>query len=72
MSNPMPEIIKDCKVTYTVEKDGKFFVVENVPARVNQETGEQLFSPKTVEKIHELLRGDQTPYRTMETPVYQF
>ncbi len=72
MSNPMPEIIKDCKVTYTVEKDGKFFVVENVPARVNQETGEQLFSPKTVEKIQELLRGDQTPYRTMETPVYQF
>jgi hypothetical protein len=72
MSNPMPEIIKDCKVTYTVEKDGKFFVVENVPARVNQETGEQLFSPKTVEKIQDLLRGDQTPYRTMETPVYQF
>jgi hypothetical protein len=72
MSNPDHEVLKDCKVSYTVEKDGKFFVVENVPARINQETGEQLFSPKTVEKIQELLRGDQLPSRMMETPVYQF
>ena len=37
-------------VTYTLELDGKVFVVKDVPARVNEETGEQLFSLDTVEK----------------------
>jgi hypothetical protein len=36
-------------VTYTLEFEGKFYIVENVPARVNEETGEQFFSPSTVE-----------------------
>jgi len=35
------------KVIYVLLKDGKLYVIENVPARVNQETGEQFFSPQT-------------------------
>ena len=38
------------RVTYTLEHNGQFYVVENVPARVNEETGEQLFAPATVER----------------------
>jgi hypothetical protein len=38
-------------VTYTLLKDGQFFIVENVPARVNTQTGEQFFSPQTVEHL---------------------
>ena len=37
------ETMKETKVTYTLEKDGKFYIIENVPARVCVETGEQFF-----------------------------
>ena len=33
-------------VTYTSEVNGKLFVIENVPARVDVETGEQFFRRK--------------------------
>ncbi len=72
MSNSCPEMLTDCTVNYTIEKEGRLFVVENVPARVNLATGEQLFSAKTVEKIQELLRGNTLPSRMMETAVYQY
>lgn len=37
----------DTKVTYTLGLEGKFSVIENVPARVCTETDELLFSPGT-------------------------
>ncbi len=41
------EILIDQKVTYTlVHLDWKLFVIKNVHARVNVQTGEQFFSPK--------------------------
>lgn len=39
------------RVTYILELEGKFIAIENVPARVNVETGEQYFSPEVVEQI---------------------
>jgi len=42
-------------VTYTLEVDGNLIVIENVPARVNEETGEQLFAPETVEHLQKLV-----------------
>jgi hypothetical protein len=72
-SNPEPrEVLVERRVTYTLEMDGRLFVVEIVPARVNPETGEQLFSPQTVERLQEIIRGDERPVRVIETPVYQF
>ena len=60
-------------VTYVVELDGQVIVVENVPARVNQVTGEQLFSSETLERLFQIVRGQaSTPMRLMETPVYSF
>lgn len=59
-------------VTYTLEQGGKIYVVENVPARVNPETGEQFFSPDTVEKLQTILKADLKPKRVIETPVYEF
>ncbi len=67
-----PEVLVDRRVTYTLEMDGRFHLIENVPARVNLETGEQLFSPQTVERLQRMLRGDEKPIRVVETPVYQF
>jgi hypothetical protein len=60
------------EVTYTLFKDGQFYIVENVPARVDAETGEQYFSPKTVEHLHKIILGQNKPVRTIQTPVYNF
>lgn len=60
------------KVTYTVEVEGRLVVVENVPARVCLETGEQFFAPETVERIQAIVRGERKPVRTVQTPVYEF
>ncbi len=59
-------------VTYTLEKGGKLFVIENVPARVHPETGEQFFSPETVERLQAIIKADSKPKRVIETPVYEF
>ena len=59
-------------VTYTLEFEGKFYIVENVPARVNDVTGEQFFSPFTVERLHQTILGHAKPRRTIETPVYEY
>lgn len=45
------------RVTYTLEVGGRLFVVENVPARVDQETGEQFFSPETVQRLQEIIHA---------------
>ncbi|QYX33625.1 hypothetical protein [Sphaerospermopsis torques-reginae] len=52
------------RVTYSLEKDGQFLIVENVPARVNLETGEQFFSPDTVEQLQQII--------LQQIPVYKF
>ena len=66
------ETFIETKVTYTLEVNGKFIIVENVPARVVVETGEHLFSPETVEKLQQTVWGDQKPSRVVETPVFEF
>lgn len=60
------------RVTYTLELNGKFILVENVPARVNEETGEQFFSPSTVEHLQQLILDKKQPYRVVEIPVYSY
>ncbi len=65
------EILIEQKVTYTLEMNGKFFLIENVPARVNVETGEQYFSPKTVDRLQQVVWKGQ-PTRTVTLPVYEF
>lgn len=59
-------------VTYTLFKDGQLFVVENVPARVDAETGEQYFAPQTVERLQRILQEKRPPVRFVQTPVYEF
>ncbi len=59
-------------ITYVLEMDGKLFVIENVPARVSEVTGEQLFSPETVERLQAMVWAKQKPVRVLETPVYKF
>lgn len=73
MSHPdKVEKFVDHRVTYTLFKDGKFFLFENVPARVNQETGEQYFAPHVVERLQQIILQQQPPARLIQTPVYEF
>ena len=72
MTNDWKETLVEKRVTYTLEVNGKFFLVENVPARVNEETGEQFFSPSTVERLQQLILDGEKPHRIVETAVYSF
>jgi len=66
------EKLTERKVTYSLELDGKFYIIENIPARVNEETGEQHFAPETVEHLQKKIRGDALPKKTMETLVFDY
>ena len=47
------EKLVEKRVTYSLEVDGRFVIIEDVPARVNVETGEEHFSPETVERLQQ-------------------
>lgn len=66
------EQFREEHVTYTLQVGERFFVIEDVPARVSQRTGERLFSPETVERIQAIVWGHATPVRVLETPVFHF
>ena len=66
------ETLVEQKVTYTIELDGKFIIVENVPARVCLETGERFFAPETVERLQQTVWEGRRPQRVIETPVFEF
>jgi len=71
-SDPWKEASVERQVTYTLEMNGKLIVIENVPARVNLETGEQLFSPDTVERLQKMIWEQEKPKRVIQVPVYEF
>lgn len=66
------EKLVEQRVTYTLVKEGQLFIVENVPARVDMETGEQYFAPQTVERLQSILREKRQPARFIQAPVYEF
>jgi YgiT-type zinc finger domain-containing protein len=62
----------ETEVTYTLEHRGKFYLIEHVPARVCRETGEQFFTPETVEHIQSLIKSRKKPAKTIKTPVFEY
>ncbi len=72
MTKPNQDKLLEQKVTYTLFKDEQLFVIENVPAHVDSETGEQYFSPKTVERLRHIISEKKTPARFIKAPVYEF
>lgn len=66
------EVLVEKRVTYTLQFNGQVFVIENVPARFNEETGEQFFSPSTVEHLQQIVLTGQQPDRFAEVPVYNY
>jgi YgiT-type zinc finger domain-containing protein len=66
------ETMVEQKVIYTLLVGNRFVIVENVPARVCVETGEQSFSPDTVERLQQTIWEHKSPNRVIETPVFDF
>ena len=63
--------------TSVYEANGRFVIIangrfEDVPARVNVETGERFFSPETVECLQQAVWERCQPVRTIVTPVYEY
>lgn len=72
MNTGRKETMIEQLVTYTLEYKGKFYVIENVPARVCLESGEQFFLPETVEKLQTTIWEQKKPKRVIETPIFEF
>jgi YgiT-type zinc finger domain-containing protein len=66
------EVLVEREVTYTLEVNGRLIAIENVPARVNLETGEQFFSPDTVERLQQMIWEQREPKRVIQVPVFEF
>jgi hypothetical protein len=68
----LEETFTEQRVRYTLEVDGRFVIIEQVPARVSLRTGERFFSPETVERLQEIVWGQKAPSRVVQAPVYEF
>ena len=60
------------EVTYSINMDDRLIVIEHVPARIDEETGERFYSPETVERLQRITRQRKHPSRTIEALVFDF
>ena len=70
--NASEETFVKQKVTYTLQVNGRFLIIEHVPARVSLRTGERFFSPETVERLQSIVWEQRAPHRVIETPVFEY
>lgn len=72
MTTNWQEVLIEKQVTYTLNLNGQIILIENVPARVNEETGEQFFSPATVERLQQTILDSKEPDHYIQVPVYNY
>ena len=68
----LEETFMEQAVTYTLQVEGRFVIIEHVPARVSVRTGERFFSPETVQRLHKVVWEGKTPSRVVEAPVFEY
>ncbi|OAB63631.1 hypothetical protein AY599_09570 [Leptolyngbya valderiana BDU 20041] len=52
--------------------DGKFVLVEHIPALVCDRCGEKLFSSETTERVRQILYGESKPVKSMQVDVFAY
>jgi len=52
--------------------DGKYFLVDRIPATVCVRCGEETFSRETTEKVRLLVHGDAKPTKSLALQVFEF
>ena len=58
------------RVTFTATLDGNLLTIEEVPALVCRQCGEETFSAETMKRIEALVASRPRPARMAEVPVY--
>ena len=58
------------RVTRLQKYEGHWFIIENVPALVCTQCGEQYFTPDAHDLVVELVSRGQAPQRIESVPVY--
>ena len=59
-------------VSEVFDVDGRFRLVESIPATVCDRCGEETFSRETTERIRVMLHGQQLPARSVSLDVFSF
>lgn len=59
-------------VTFSYEKDNKFFFIENVLAEVCTRCGEKTYSPEVAEELVRIAKDEFKPKKTIPVPVFDF
>lgn len=72
MTSNWQETLVEKQVTDTLNPNGKIVLIENVPARVNEETGEQFVSPSTVERLQQTVLDRKEPDHFVQVPMYNY
>ena len=52
--------------------DGKYVLVDQIPARVCDRCGEETFSPETTERVRLLVHGNAKPTKSIALKVFDF
>lgn len=52
--------------------DGRYVLVEHIPATVCVQCGEKTFDPETAEAIRRRLHGERKPQRSVEMEVFAY
>ena len=59
-------------VEETFKIDGRYILVDRIPAQVCRQCGERSFSRETTEKVRRLVRGGASPRESVSMFVYEF
>lgn len=65
-----PGEYEDRTIVHTVQRQGKVFVFEHVPAEVCSVCGDTLLAPDTIRHIEYLLKKKQKPEKMV--PLYEY
>lgn len=72
MATKWQETLVEKQVIYNLNLNGQIILFENVPVRVNEETGKQFFSPSTVEHLQQTILNEQEPDHFVQVTVYNY
>ena len=59
-------------VAFYYEEDGKYLLVENVPAEVCTKCGEKIYSPKVTNELPKFAKDKFKPVKSIKIPVFDF
>jgi HTH-type transcriptional regulator / antitoxin MqsA len=58
--------------TFSHEEEGKYFIVEHVPAEVCERCGEKTYSPEVTDELLKFAGDQVRPVKKVEVPIFDF